>query len=302
MQHFKHPHVAILGLTAGAVMISFSGVWVKVADVAPTVSAFYRVFFGGIMLLAAAVYRREIKWKNINHYLLVMLCGLFLALDLGFYHLSIEYVGPGLGTLLPNLQVFILAAVGIIFLKEPIRPLYVLAVPAAVTGLFLIVGFNWGDLGQRYHAGIYCGLATAVFYSGFILSLRRLQADQVGVSIFHALAMVSLVSAAFLAVEAKASGSALTIPNLQSALSLLALGLFSHFIGWILITNSLPHIRASFSGLVLLLQPALAFVWDVLFFKRPTSWLNWVGISLTLAAIYLGMTARSRQVADKNRW
>jgi drug/metabolite transporter (DMT)-like permease len=45
--------------------------------------------------------------------------------------------------------------------------------------------------------------------------------------------------------------------------------------------------------LILLLQPALAFVWDVLFFQRPTTLVNWLGVMLALAAIYLGMAGQS---------
>ena len=59
---------AILSLLIGAVLISFSGVWVKTAHVAPNVSAFYRVFFGGIILLAAAAYRGELKWHGARQF------------------------------------------------------------------------------------------------------------------------------------------------------------------------------------------------------------------------------------------
>ena len=99
-------NTAIFHLIAGAVMISFSGVWVKVADVAPTVSAFYRVLFGGLFLLAAACWKREITWKGWQRLWLGLFCGLFLALDLFFWHKSILYIGPGLATILGNFQVF----------------------------------------------------------------------------------------------------------------------------------------------------------------------------------------------------
>ena len=46
--------LSMLGLIAGAVLISFSGVWIKVAHVTPNVSVVYRVFIGGIVLLASA--------------------------------------------------------------------------------------------------------------------------------------------------------------------------------------------------------------------------------------------------------
>ncbi len=283
----------IPGLVLGAVLISFSGVWVKVAHVPPNVSAFYRVFIGGTALLAAALCRREVKRPSVRHLLLGLLCGFFFALDLWLYHHSIRYVGPGLGTILPNFQVVILAGFGIVFLKEPLRPVYLLSVPLAFVGLFMIVGVDWSRLDSAYRTGVYYGLSAAAIYAAFLLCLRRLQADQLGASFFSVLMSVSLTSAVFLGVEVVAAGGSFRIPDRQSFFSLAALGLLSHTVGWLLITNALPKIRTSLSGLILLLQPALAFVWDVLFFQRPTSGLNWLGVLAALVAIYLGTAGQS---------
>jgi drug/metabolite transporter (DMT)-like permease len=288
-------HFGMLSLIAGAVMISLSGVWVKVAHVAPHVSAFYRVFFGGIVLLGAALSRRELKWLGARQLMFCLLCGFVFALNLWLYHYSIQYIGPGLGTILPNFQVFILAAFGILFLREPLRPAYLLSLPLAFVGLFMIVGIHWSHLEHLYRIGVYYGLAAAVCYAGFILSLRKLQTDQMGVSFFYVLMMVSFATAVFLAVDIIANNDSFKIPDSKSFFALAALGLLSQSAGWILITNALPSIRASLSGLILLLAPALAFVWDVLFFQRPTSPVNWLGVGVALAAIYLGMAGPSRQ-------
>jgi drug/metabolite transporter (DMT)-like permease len=284
--------IAVLSLMMGAVLISFSGVWVKVAHVTPNVSAFYRVFFGGIILFSAALYRRELKWRGARQFMLSTLCGFFLALDLWFYHYSIEYIGPGLGTILPNFQVFILAAIGILFLREQLRLLFLISLPLAFVGLILIVGLRWSHLEQVYRIGIYYGLACAVCYSAFILMLRKLQSEQAGASFFYVLMVVSFTTAIFLAADVVHSNDSFQIPDLQSLFSLAALGVFSQSGGWILIANALPGVRASLSGLILLLQPALAFVWDVLFFQRPTTPVNWLGVLIALAAIYLGMARK----------
>jgi drug/metabolite transporter (DMT)-like permease len=114
-----------------------------------------------------------------------------------------------------------------------------------------------------------------------------------GMSFFYVLMMVSFSAAIFLAAEVVQSNSSFRIPDLQSLFSLAALGVLSHALGWFLIANALPKIRASLSGLILLLQPALAFVWDVMFFQRPTTLLNWLGVLIALAAIYLGMSRKS---------
>jgi drug/metabolite transporter (DMT)-like permease len=283
-------------MVLGAVMISFSGVWVKVSHVTPTASAFYRVLFGGLFLLIGAAYKGEMKRFGGRWWLPGLLCGLFFALDLICYHTSIRHVGPGLGTILPNFQVFILAAVGALFLKERLGLGALFSMPFAVAGLFMIVGVNWQNLDVVYRLGIYAGLAAAVFYSLFLLTLRKLQSDQVGKSVYYVLMAVSLITAGLLGLEILRAGDTFRIPDMQSFWALTALGLFSQAVGWILITNALPHVRAALSGLILLLQPALAFVWDVLFFNRPTGPLNWIGVGVVLVAIYLGAT---RQAAAK---
>jgi drug/metabolite transporter (DMT)-like permease len=278
----------ILSLTLGAMMISFSGVWVKMSHVTPTTSAFYRLFLGSIFLLIGALFRREFHFLKTKQLLPGLICGLFLGLDLNFYHYSVEYVGPGLGTMLPNFQVFILAAVGILFFKEKPGLMFFFSVPLAFVGLFLIIGIDWAHLEKIYKIGVYYGLGAAACYAVSLLFLRKMQADQVGAAIFLVIFIVSASSAFFLGLENYRLGNSFRIPDLQSLLALLALGLFSQSMGWILIINALPHIRASLSGLVLLLQPALAFVWDVLFFQRPTNLLNWIGVCAVLLAIYFG--------------
>jgi drug/metabolite transporter (DMT)-like permease len=51
-------------------------------------------------------------------------------------------------------------------------------------------------------------------------------------------------------------------------------------------------VEASRAGLLLLLQPALTFVWDVLFFGRPTTAPEALGAALAIGAIYMGSARR----------
>ena len=306
-QHLKvsHPNSRIvLGLIVGAAMISFSGVWVKLSHVTPSSAAFYRVLIGGIFLLSGAILRREFRRLSRQQTGLMFMAGILFALDLICYHTSILYVGPGLGTILPNFQVFIMALVGVLALKEKLRPVYVFSVLLAIAGLLLVVGIRWDLLEAKYRLGIYAGLATSIFYSGFLLSIRSLHGDTNPahgstrkLSFFYILMMVSLTSTGCLAGEMFLAGDSFAIPDMQTMLSLTVLGIFSQGIGWILIANALPRLRVSLSGLILLLQPAMAFVWDVVFFDRPTGGLNWLGVVVVLGAIYmgtLGVKSRSR--------
>ena len=297
----RSDHLAKTRLAAGAFIISFSGVWVKICHVSATASAFYRVLFGGILLLLAVWIKGEMRRLKPRHLFLGVFCGLLIAVDLICYHSSIGYIGPGLGTILPNFQVFILAVASALFLKEKLSVLSILSMPIAFAGLFMIVGIHWQRLDPMYKLGIWFGLSAAVFYALYLLSLRWLQVEQSGRSTFHVLMLISLTAAVFLALELLRTGDSFRIPDGQSFWALAALGLFSQVLGWILIANALPYVRTSLSGLILLLQPALSFVWDVLLFDRPTNLLNWIGVAIVLGAIYFGATGGSRAKGTQRR-
>ena len=119
----------IFRVLCGAFLISFSGIFVKLADVSPTASGFYRVFFGSIFLFGATVWFKDFKRLSLFELFLITFCGFVFALDLFFWHESIMYIGPGLATLIGNFQVFLLAAIGIIFFGEKSRPRFFAAYP-----------------------------------------------------------------------------------------------------------------------------------------------------------------------------
>ncbi|WP_457576337.1 DMT family transporter [Desulfomarina sp.] len=280
---------SVIHVLLGAFLISFSAVWVKLADVPPSTSGLYRVFFGFLILFPVAFWRREIHKITLRKFRLIFFCGLVFGLDLLFWHQSILYIGPGLATIISNFQVFLLALYGIVFLNEKIRIHFLLSIPTAFLGLFLVVGVNWSQLSANYKTGVFYGLLTALCYVAFLISLRKIQQDNSRTSFFFTLMLISFFSTLCMGLEMNVQGKTFTIPDSRNLFFLLMLALFSQVIGWIMITNAISRIRASLTGFILLLQPTLSFFWDVLFFSRPTSPLNWLGIVITLSAIYMGL-------------
>jgi len=284
-----------LRLFIGAALISLSPVWVKLVGVSPTTSGFYRVLIGGIALAAYLVFsgqRLQLAKRTLQ---VLLLASVFFALDLWFWHRSINFVGPGLATLLANFQVFIMTAAGIVILRESPRPVQFFAIPLAVIGLALIVGLDWGSLPPDYRLGVVFGLLTAASYAGYLLCLRESRQGSKHRLPTREVAIVSLVTAAILGVSAVVEGESLAITNLNDAVWLVAYGILSHCIGWMFIASSLPHVSTTEAGIALLLQPTLSFGWDVLFFARPMSATELVGAAIALAAIYLGARPGSKQ-------
>ena len=279
----------------GAAMVSFTSVFVELAQVAPTVSAFYRMFFGGIMLLAITLVRGDKLWLGVKSLTVPALCAFFFALDLFFWHRSIIYVGPGLATILGNMQVFFVAILAVIFLKEQLGRRLLISIPIAVIGLFLIIQTDWGQQDGRVKLGVLFGLLTALSYALYILFLRKSQSsEQVKqYPLFANMTWICLLAALMLGISVWAEPEAnFMIPTIQAWTSLLGLAIAGQVLGWVCISKGLPHVNASVAGLALLLQPALAFMWDILLFDRSTTALEYSGAVIVLGAIYFGATGR----------
>jgi drug/metabolite transporter (DMT)-like permease len=280
----------MLGLGLGATLISFSAVFVRLAQVGPVTAGFYRVLFGGAFLLLFALFKGYLTRITLRSLVLGGACGVVFSLNLTMWHKSIHLVGPGLATVLSNFQVFFMALAGIVFFSEQLTWKFFAAIVLAVSGLFFLVGPGWASLGSGWRMGVVFGLLAAMLYATYLLSVRYLQTEQTFGSVVVNMAVLSLITAMIMGMELRAVGESFLIPNLPSLLSLAGYGFFSQMVGWILISTSITRLPVSVAGLLILLQPSLAFVWDMLFFQRPTSIMDGLGALMAFAAIYLGAT------------
>ncbi|HEX6930055.1 MAG TPA: DMT family transporter [Gammaproteobacteria bacterium] len=285
----------MLQLVFGVVMISLSGVFVKLVDVDPTASAFYRMFFGGAVLAVITLVRRETLRLDARTLVFAVIAAAWFAGDLFVWHRSILYVGPGLATLLANFQVFLLALAGILLYRERPGLRLLVAIPLAFAGLVLLVLPEWLSLGEDYRLGVILGLVTAVCYAGYTLTLRASRIGNSTSSNFSNMAVLSLACAAILAPVTLAGGESFAIPGWQDFGWLVIYGVTAQLFGWVLISQSLPRLKASTVGLVLLLQPVSAFTWDFLLFDRQLELIQFAGGVVALVAIYLG-TVRKREL------
>ena len=55
----------------------------------------------------------------------------------------------------------------------------------------------------------------------------------------------------------------------------------------------------SFAGLIMLAQPALSFLWDILFCGRVTGFVGYLGVATAIFAIWLGVSGAPQK--NKNR-
>lgn len=286
-----HVGPAALGVLAGAIMISFAAVFVRLSEVAPTTSGFYRMAFGALVwaVLLICIPSMRQGWRS--HWLSSGLIAAFFCLDIWLWHQSIAFIGPGLSTLLANFQVFVLTLVGVVWFKERVQGRFALGIGLAMTGLWLLFGREWGQLTPEARLGVWLGLMTAGAYAMYLLSLRGFQMKHGDIRPEARLMQITVCCGLMLGVINIFEGHGFAIPSWSSFWSLLALGAFCQVLGWLLITKGLPLLPAGLVGLLLLIQPAASVGWDVWFFSLDLSPGNLVGACLALMGIYLGLRA-----------
>ena len=289
----------LLMMFAGGAFISTTSVLVKFAHVPPTVSAFWRMLFGGVMLSIALVALRQWRAMRLRDALWMLLPALAFAADLFLWHRSILDVGPGLATLLGNLQVFMMALAGVLLHREKLSWQFLLGLLLAFGGLWLLIGQDWSQASHDYQLGVLFGVLTAFCYAAYMLSFRHAQRERSQLVSSQLLAIMSLLCAGILALMTAAGGEAFAIPDTQSLLALVALGLVGQCLGWVLISRAMPQLPTSLVGLLLLLQPILAFLMDVVLFHRVTRPIEWAGLALSLCGIFVG-SMRGATPADRH--
>lgn len=282
----------MLGLILGALTISFAPILVKLAQVDPTVMGFYRVFGATLLLFPFAIRQKSRLELSKRQLLFLIGAGVAFALDLFVWHRSIERVGAGMATILGNTQAFYAAILGVFVFHEKLSAKFYAILLVAFIGIYLLVDPNAPQRDEDYFWGVFYGLATGLFYALYILGLKLGLKDRKDLPPTVKLTIGCGIASLVLFPMGVASGETFyPLEPLQWIWALL-LVLGPQIVGWIMIVKNLPTQKLSVSGLILLLQPALATLWGVLIFNEEINTQQIVGAVITLGAVYVGSTLK----------
>ncbi|WP_374440616.1 DMT family transporter [Stella sp.] len=293
--------LALLALAAGAACIALSPILVRLSEVGPTVTAFWRAALAVPFLAALVAFsgrapraiRAGDRWR-------LAAAGLFFAGDLAFWHWSIRFTSVANATLFANFApVFVAAGAWLLFAERP-GGRFLAGLALAFAGAFCLLGESL-RVGGDHALGDGLGLATALCLSSYLLVVRSLRARLGAAGI---MLWTSLATAAVLLPVAWLSGEEFWPATPAGWAVLVGLGLLSHALGQGLIAFALAHLPAGFSALALLLEPVLAALFAWLWLAEGLAVLQWLGGVAVLAGIGVaarGLRGPRRPIADPAR-
>jgi drug/metabolite transporter (DMT)-like permease len=280
----------------GALVIAFSGILVRLAEVSPSTAAFFRCAYAlPLLALLAWIERRRYGTRPLRERALAWAAGAMFAADLIFWHHAIEAVGAGLATVLGNTQVVLVGLLAWALVGERPGNRALAAIPVVFLGVMLISGVvGEGAYGDDPLIGAVFGVGCAITYALFIVILRQGNADdrRPAGPLFDA----TLSSAVFAALAGLAVGDLDWTPGPESQAWLVVLALSSQVLGWLLISVSLPRLPAVLTSIVLMLQPVGTVFLGALLLSEAPSAVQLVGVSIVIAGV-AAATIRPRERA-----
>jgi drug/metabolite transporter (DMT)-like permease len=280
----------------GALVIAFSAILVRLADVTPATAAFFRCAYAlPLLFVLARLERHRHGPRERRDRVLALIAGAIFAADLIFWNYSIKAVGAGLATVLGNVQVVLVALIAWAALGERPASRTLVSIPIALTGVVLISGVvGSGAYGDDPLLGVIYGLLTAISYAFFLLILRQAGSSERPPA--GPLLDATLSGAVFCAIAGVAIGDIDWAPSAESQAWLVVLALSSQVLGWMLISTSLPRLPAALTSILLMLQPVTSVLLGAVLLDESPSAIQLSGVAIVLAAVgFATLGTRSRE-------
>src|SRR5579863_1952655 len=261
------PPTALIALVVGAVAMGISPIFVRLADVGPFASAFWRVFLALPILYAWTLVSPSGKSVERRFSKSALLAGLAFTGDLFCWHLSIVSTSVADATFFATTAPIWVVLFGwALFRVRPTRAILLGLALCLIGGAALLaqsLQFN-----PAHAVGDLFGLATGVFFGLYFLAVEAARRNAGAARVtFEA----TLITAALLFLVALALEGRIMPHSQRGVAALVALAWISHVGGQGLLSVALGRLPAAFSSLVIFLEALAAAGFAALFLAEPVS-------------------------------
>ena len=282
----------LLALLAGATGIGFAPILVRLSEIGPSAIAFYRLLFALPFLWAWWLLEQKgssaSKPRVAADFRLLAVAGLLFTADLATWHWSLTFTSVANSTLLANFAPFFVTLGAWLLFRERAGTVFMLGMLVAFAGAALLLGASF-ELSRRNVMGDLLAIVAAVFYGGYLLTVKHLRERFSTATI---MAWSGIVSTAGFLLVSIASGERLVPQTPKEWGILITLALVSHVGGQTLIAYAFGHLPAGVSSLNLLVQPVVAALVACLVLAERLSGLQMIGGLIVLAGILVGNITR----------
>ena len=278
---------APLAVLAGALLLSVSGIMVKLADIDAETTAVLRLAVAVVVLIPLALGERARRGGLSRRGILwALAAGAALGIDYAAWTAAIFMVGAGVSAVLVNIQVIVLPVIARVVDGERMTLRFLITAPIMLLGISLLGGlWDLAELGDQMLLGTILCLLAGVGYSIYLFLIRRVTRSEPGL-LLQPLMWGTLSAAATTTVIAPfAGGIHLTGIPLASWGWIIAMAVFSYVLAWFLVQIGSVQLPPAVTAALLLTQPVLALVLSAIILAEYPTVLQIAGAVVVIVSI-----------------
>ncbi|MCK5126350.1 MAG: DMT family transporter [candidate division Zixibacteria bacterium] len=277
-------------LTIAILAVSWSAIFIRIADADPISTAFYRMAFAVVILIpigGRGLIKSLQKLSRLDC-ALIIISGIVLGLHFASWISSLKHTTIANSVIIVSTQPFFVAVAEAVIWKTKISKGVILGMVAAFIGMILISGIGSG-IGAGSLLGEFLALIGAVCAGAYLIIGRKLRQN---LKNRHYILSVYSIAAITLLIIAGFTSAPLSDFSDTTWIMFVLLALIPTVIGHSLYNYLLKYLKAHIVGLTILGEPIGAIVLAALIFGEYPAVTAVVGGALILIGIALALFAK----------
>lgn len=261
--------------------LATGGIFVKLSELAPVNTAFYRVLLSIPMIypLLKFGHNNPLVFKD---KLLLFIAGFFLAGDLVLWNISFHHTTVANANLLANLVPFTIIPVSYFLYKEKVSKSFFVCLGILLIGLYILINGK-ETINESNLFGDILAFLTSIFYAAFLLIVYKVRerASAMQIMYYSAYGSVVILLISSIVMEGLAYPT-----SMSQIIPILGLTIFSQILGQGGLSYVLGKISANIASILVLMQPVISAIYAYLIFDENLSYQEILGIFIILIGIF----------------
>ena len=296
------PSKAMLAAMLATTLIGISPCFVKITDIGPNATGFFRMLFSLFFLVLLTATQ-----KNVRSYetlsggepkFLVVLSGLFLSLDLACWHVSLHYTEIVNAALFNNMMpVFMPLLVWIFYSQRP-NWRFLIAVTFAMLGAAIVTGESMSMMLSSF-TGDMLAMLAAVFYACYIMVVTRLRKFM---PVTRVMAWTTFFCGLFMLLYAVLSGEKIMLTTKNDWIGTLSLALLVQTGGQGLLAYAMGYLSETMISIMVLFSTVVSGIAGWIFFGEELGFIQFAGGAIVISSIIYANyveTLTQRKIANE---
>lgn len=270
----------ILFFLLGVAFLATGGILVKLSNLPPISTGFYRLLLSIPILYPFA--KKELNKLEKKDIFLILFAGSFFAMDLVFWNISLHMTTVANSNLLANMVPFTIIPISYFVYKKKLPKFFLIGLIITLVGVTVLVSGKFSPSLKSFEGDAFAFVAS-IFYSLFLLRVSEARKRVSALTIMFIAGIGGSITFFIVMLPFEGIHYPKTVYEFAP---LIATALVSQVFGQGILSYCAGKLDVLLSSALVLTQPVIAAIYSYFIFKENLTLQEIIGIVIVLAGIF----------------